>query len=68
MRKADYQTLAELIRKEREAMRAALDAATDDKTRAACYCRAQAYVDLARDFARSASVDKPAFLKACGID
>lgn len=52
MRKADYSTLAALIKEWR-----ALNPAA-----------AQTLSALARDFSDRASVDKNAFLKACGIE
>lgn len=45
---------------------ALLHAQTDEQSRVA-EARHQAAIDIAHDFARSASVDRAAFLKACGI-
>lgn len=61
MRKADYQHLAAILaRHYSEAMRASPDPIA--------IARAQACIDIARDFVRIASVDKAAFLRACGLE
>jgi hypothetical protein len=61
MRKADYQLLAQSIREK----------LNESNEVASPHIRAFAVsllTELARDFAASASVDRAAFLKACGID
>lgn len=57
MRKADYAILADAIKKHRDN---ALGLGQPDAARA--------IEAVARTFARFASVDKAAFLRACGID
>lgn len=67
MRKADYQTLAEILSEERKAgyvqMRTGLN--EERNIGRARMNRAEA---IARTFAASASVDKAAFLEACGVE
>lgn len=69
MRKSDYTALADILKRtRRDAREAHVHANPDDmETRAVAAARHQAAEDVARDFARTASVDGPAFLKACGI-
>ena len=69
MRKADYQALAQHIREGiafAQVQRDAKDAAADSGP----YYRGRidALRTLAKMFATGASVDRAAFLKACGID
>lgn len=66
MRKIDYQSLANILAKTRsEAQRAVDHGAT--QTAFVAGVRKGAAEDIARDFARVASVNKDEFLKACGI-
>jgi len=58
MRKADYITLAELIRDELRTYRPLSSGAA----------RVDSLERVARQFAQRASVNGAAFLKACGID
>ena len=58
MRKADYSALADIIRSVLEPLGADL----------ADRCTRITVVSIVRRFAERASVDKPAFLKACGIE
>lgn len=67
MRKVDYQALAKLVKTIREDAALAFTEARDPQTEFVCIARGQAVEDLARDFARMASVDQAEFLKACGI-
>lgn len=67
MRKIDYQHLAEAIRKEIESAKTWLSDA-DELNIACARGRAGAAERVAREFARTASVDRAAFLKACGIE
>lgn len=68
MRKADYATLAAIIRQDAAEMVHA-SATTNDLrlaiTAAACRTAVQ---NVAREFAKHASVNRVEFLKACGID
>lgn len=59
MRKADYTLLASIIREEVDAYREPENEAQE--------MRLSTATDIARAFASHASVDKAAFLKACGI-
>jgi len=68
MRKADYQALAHVIARTRGGALQGAQATNDDAHQAACLTRAQAAEDIARDFARVASIEKTSFLHACGID
>jgi len=69
MRKADYATLAQLIREKRNGMQNAIRYAGPDEKQALIAGHViQCTEDIARDFARVASVNREAFLKACGID
>lgn len=61
MRKADYALLAQLIKKYREHYD------SSPITGPRCETTIVALESLAHEFASSASVDKQAFLKACGI-
>lgn len=70
MRKADYNILASVIREERAQARVVLanpDRSLPDDT---TYARATLTTsrDIAQRFASLASVDRVAFLKACGIE
>lgn len=66
MRKADYAALAACIARIRtDALRAVTHGTPDLQTVARA--RQATAEDLARDFARVASVDAAAFLKACGM-
>ena len=69
MRKADYQTLAQHIR-EGIAFAQVQSEAKDASPENHPYYRGRidALKTLSKFFAESASVDKTAFLKACGID
>lgn len=58
MRKADYQALAEVIREN-------LHSLGNDM---ADKCTRITLIGMARRFAERASVDRAAFLKACGIE
>lgn len=58
MRKIDYQLLAELIRYELHIYRGLSSGAA----------RVDSLERIARQFAEKASVNKAAFLKACGIE
>lgn len=69
MRKADYETLARLIARERDEMaRALVHAAEGSEAFAVAHARGAAVADLARDFSRCASVDPAQFLRACGLE
>lgn len=66
MRKADYAHLAACVARIRaDAMRAVTHGSPD--LQHVARARLAAAEDLARDFARVASVDAAAFLKACGM-
>lgn len=68
MRKADYATLAGLVRGERAAARKTLGAPTDDPhEHTAADARRQTAERIARQFAEQASVDRAEFLAACGL-
>lgn len=69
MRKADYNTLAQLIHTHREgARRNIIVFEKDHATREFWRGRSEVLTVIAYDFANAASVDRIAFLKACGID
>lgn len=73
MRKADYATLARLIRDQLATARDQKDAARQNLPGASAQWTRGDELEtratlLAREFASSASVDKAAFLKACGVD
>lgn len=69
MRKADYAALAAIIKRERELSRAmgATKSATSYERHASAVSLALLR-DVATSFSNVASVDRDAFLKACGID
>jgi hypothetical protein len=60
MRKIDYQHLARAIREEIDTYRKIPGASA--------HTRVETAVRIARNFAARASVDRPTFLNACGID
>jgi len=69
MRKADYATLAQLIREGHAFATVQRDSAdVDSDTKRYHQGRADACAGIARRFAQRASVDPAEFLKACGID
>lgn len=69
MRKIDYQTLAQLIRAQlAQCTRTDAAHAPGTPERYAAIVTRQALLTLAGDFAQRASVDRAAFLAACGID
>ena len=65
MRKADYQTLASIVKNEIDCARPFLvgNSAASDRAQE----RIASAIRIARAFAASAAVDRTAFLKACGI-
>lgn len=68
MRKADYSTLAAIVRQDAAEMARASENINDPRlaiTAAACRTAVQ---NVARQFAKSASVNPAEFLKACGIE
>lgn len=68
MRKADYAALARIISDETAMRNRALDnPMTSDHARTQCVAVLDVLETVARDFARTASVNKDEFLKACGI-
>lgn len=66
MRKADYATLADIIRGERASAAQFLNGTDEMRHRAEA--RMASTERVARDFASRASVDRAAFLEACGIE
>lgn len=66
MRKADYAALAAIIKEQRDVLKAWGGARINAPDFA--IGRHDAATTIARRFADSASVDRAAFLKACGID
>ena len=67
MRKADYAHLAATLHKVRRDAAIALAHSTDKETDTVCLTRMQTVDDIARDFARVASIKGPEFLRACGL-
>lgn len=68
MRKADYAALADIIRTYRAQHAASRDVAASSAEQSHHIRTLSALECVARDFANSASVDKAAFLRACGIE
>ena len=68
MRKADYALLATELRCAIAFAATQKDATTRQENATHYQGRIDALQQLAREFAARASVDKAAFLKACGID
>lgn len=67
MRKADYTALAEIIRADRADALAMRERALSESRRMFAEGRDEALQHLAQQFASRASVDRAAFLTACGI-
>lgn len=67
MRKADYALLAQLIQRKREDATRAENGLSREQDLVAT-AMGQTARDIAEDFARGASVNKPEFLKACGLE
>jgi len=63
MRKADYETLARIVKKQIDAIALAQNGAQWELAR----IRARVARDMAHEFAALANVDRAAFLKACGF-
>lgn len=63
MRKADYAALAAIIKEQGDRLRDAQNSHAWEIAKA----RKDAAEDIARQFAGRASVDRAAFLRACGI-
>ena len=68
MRKADYTALATIVKKYRADMERAFIESDSQAQKLVTSARGSMCTDIARDFARVASVDAQAFLKACGIE
>ena len=68
MRKIDYQALSQLVARVRSDADAVLQHSDSRESRLVAQARKQAAGDIAQDFCRTASVDRAAFLKACGIE
>lgn len=69
MRKADYATLAQLIQQEHaHARKCVAESWRPPETLANFEGQSHALEWLAKEFAKSASVNPAEFLKACGID
>ena len=68
MKKTDYAALAAIISKHTAAMQRVVIETDNYAALRVSSARKSMCEDIARDFARAASVDKTAFLKACGIE
>lgn len=68
MRKADYATLARTIARDITEYDRAIRDTNDDRLRMLASAGRTALRNLAVDFARSASIDRAAWLRACGIN
>lgn len=68
MRKADYSALADIIRKGHAAALQLRAAALSESRRMFAEGQDESLQHLAQQFASRASVDRAAFLKACGME
>lgn len=68
MRKADYATLAAIIAHDCGEFARAEKETNDPRLATTAACARTALQNVAREFAKTASVNRAEFLKACGIE